>query len=66
MVEMLLAAGADKEVGDRGTGDVQDEGAGGDGTTPLHLAAEGGHAVVVGMLLAAGAAVDAETEVRVF
>jgi len=34
------------------------------GRTPLHKAAEGGHAVVVEQLLAAGAAKDAKDEVR--
>jgi len=32
--------------------------------TPLHCAAEGGHAAVLEQLLAAGAAADAETMVR--
>ena len=34
------------------------------GATPLHRAANGGHAAVVEQLLAAGAAVDAKDEVR--
>ena len=35
-----------------------------DGFTPLHEAAEGGHAAVVEQLLAAGAATDAKNAVR--
>ena len=35
-----------------------------EGWTPLHFAAQEGHAAVVGHLVAAGAAVGAETRVR--
>ena len=34
------------------------------GATPLHLAATGGHAAMVGQLLAAGAKTEAEDKVR--
>ena len=35
-----------------------------DGSTPLHLVANGGHPAIVELLLAAGAAVDAGDKVR--
>jgi len=51
-------------AGGGGGGGAHRAGAGQDGHTPLHLAADSGHLAVAEKLLAAGAAVGATTEVR--